>query len=171
MLKHCFFTVSLLFLTNQCFSATLGEIYELAIANDPEVAAAEASFKAQEEITIQRRGGLLPSVTLGGGSTVGERWILSNDIPSEPSGSHGWSASLSQPIFRIDSWYRFKQGKDIRAQAAANFAIAQQELIVRVLESYLTILESQAALTSAKAATTVASSVPLRPGARRVAPE
>ena len=90
-------------------------------------------------------------MSLGGGSTVGERWILSNDVPSEPSGSHGWSASLSQPIFRIDSWYRFRQGKDIRAQAAANFAIAQQELIVRVLESYLTILESQAALTSAKA--------------------
>lgn len=151
MLKHCFFTVSLLFLTNQCFAATLREVYELAIANDPELAAAEASFKAQEEITIQRRGGLLPSVSLGGGSTVGERWILSNDIPSEPSGSHGWSASLSQPIFRIDSWYRFRQGKDIRAQAAANFATAQQELIVRVLESYLTILESQAALTSAKA--------------------
>ena len=60
MLKHCFFTVSLLLLTNQCFAATLREVYELAIANDPELAAAEASFKAQEEITIQRRGGTTP---------------------------------------------------------------------------------------------------------------
>ena len=151
MLNRCFFSAFLLYLTNQCFASSLKEVYELAIANDPELAAAEASFKAQEEIIVQRRAALLPSVSVGGGSTVGERWILSNDIPSEPSGSHGWSASLSQPIFRIDSWYRFRQGKDLKAQAAANFAIAQQELIVRVTDSYLTILESQAALTSAKA--------------------
>ncbi|MFL2528328.1 MAG: TolC family outer membrane protein [Candidatus Azotimanducaceae bacterium] len=151
MLKHCLLTISLLLLINQCLAASLQEVYELSVANDPELAAAQASFKAQKELTIQRKAGLLPSVSIGGSSTVGERWILSSNFPSEPSGSHGWNASLSQPIFRVDNWYRFRQGQDIKAQAAANFAVAQQALIVRVTESYLRILEAQAALTSAKA--------------------
>ena len=151
MLKHCLLTISLLLLINQCLAASLQEVYELSVANDPELAAAQASFKAQKELIIQRKAGLLPSVSIGGSSTVGERWILSSNFPSEPSGSHGWNASLSQPIFRVDSWYRFRQGQDIKAQATANFAVAQQALIVRVTESYLRILEAQAALTSAKA--------------------
>ena len=54
MLNRCFFGVFLLYLTNQCFASSLKEVYELAIANDPELAAAEASFKAQEEIIVQR---------------------------------------------------------------------------------------------------------------------
>lgn len=135
---------------NQSFAASLQDIYELAVANDPELAAAEATFKSQSEVTVQTRAGLLPNISVSGSSGVGERWILNSDFPSEPSGSHGWNASLNQPIFRVDTWYRFRQAKDIKAQAAANFAAAQQALIVRVAESYLSILEAQALLTSAR---------------------
>ena len=139
-----------IFVANQSFAASLQDIYELAVTNDPELAAAEATFKSQSEITIQRRAGLLPNIQISGSSNVGERWILNTDFPSEPSGSHGWNASLSQPLFRVDTWYRFRQAKDIKAQAGASFAAAQQALIVRVIESYLNILEAQALLTSAR---------------------
>lgn len=137
--------------TAQIQAATLQEIFELAVNNDPEIAAAEATFKSNSEVLVTGRAGLLPRISLTGTSSVGNRWILDTPLPAEPSGSHGWGASLQQPLFQLDSWYRFRQSQDQHAQFAATFADAQQTLIVRVAESYLAVLEAQAALTSAQA--------------------
>jgi len=138
-------------IATQVQAATLQEIFELAVNNDPELAAAEATFKSNSEILVTGRAGLLPRINLSGGSSVGNLWILGTPLPSEPSGSHSWNASLQQPLFQLDSWYRFKKSRNQHAQFVATFADAQQTLIVHVAESYLSVLEAQAALTSAQA--------------------
>ncbi len=168
MLRKLLIALSLVVIAHGAGAATLEEIYELAVQNDPELAAAEASFKAQNEVIAQRRSALLPQVGIQG-NTSNTRTIIpvpgvvtdgdptsptfgqtvQRRIPSREFNSHGWGASLSQPLFRLDSWYRFRQGKNIQAQAMAQFAAAQQELIFRVTEAYLAILEAEAALTSA----------------------
>ena len=157
-------TVALAAFVQGAAAASLEEIYELAVQNDPELAAAEASFKAQNEVIAQRRSALLPQVGLQGNTTNTRAIIPVPGVDTDPTSptfgqqfriparqfnSHGWGASLSQPVFRLDSWYRFQQGKNVPAQARAQFAAAQQNLIFRVTEAYLAILEAQAALTSA----------------------
>ena len=155
MTKKCPFAILLLFATSQPYAATLEEVFELAVTNDPELAAAEATFKSRSETITQGRAGLLPVISLSGDSSVGRRFTLGETFPGQPSsessGGHGWSASLSQPLFRLENWYRFKQSKDRKAQAVADFAAAQQALIVRVAESYLAVLEAEAGLTSSRA--------------------
>ena len=135
-----------------CEAATLAEIYNLAIENDPQLGAAQAVFLSQNEVVAQNRAFLLPNVALRGQSSDDRRMVLGN--PSQPTArynDHGWQAVLNQPIFRLDSWYRFKQARDIQAEAVANFAGEQQALIVRVAESYFAILEQEAGLSASNA--------------------
>ena len=63
-------------------AATLQEIYELAVQNDPELAAAQASFKAQSEFITQSRAAFLPSVSMGGSNV--QQQIQSTDTRGPP---------------------------------------------------------------------------------------
>ena len=133
-------------------AATLAEIYKIAVDNDPQLGAAQAIFLSQNEVVAQNRAFLLPNIALRGQSSDNRRIILGNPKPPTARyNDHGWQAVLNQPIFRLDSWYRFKQAKDLQAEAVANFASEQQALIVRVAESYFTILEEQAGLSASNA--------------------
>lgn len=133
-------------------AATLEEIYNLAVENDPQLGAAEAAFLSRNEVVTQSRAGILPTVAIRGQTTDNRRILPdSPTVPTARYNDHGWQAVLNQPIFRLDSWYRFSQSKNIQSEARANFAAEQQALLVRVAESYFAILEAQAALTSSNA--------------------
>lgn len=136
----------------QANAATLEEIYNLAVEKDPQLGAAEAVFLSRNEVVAQSRAGLLPNLTLIG-STADNRqsFPIALPVPTQNFNTHNWTAVLNQPIFRLDSWYQFRQSKDVQAEAVANFATEQQALLVRVAESYFAILESHAALSSSNA--------------------
>lgn len=146
----------------------LSNIYDRSVQNDPQIAAAEALYLSRTEVVSQARSGLLPFVSIGASTSDNRRRIplplfgqdpdnpgeivpIPGSRPTERFNSHGWQAILNQPIFRMDRWYQFQQSKNIKAQALAQFASDQQELIVRVTESYLDILESQDALSASNA--------------------
>jgi len=134
-------------------AADLSEIYDQAVHNDPQLGAAKALYLSRGEVVNQARAGILPFVSVGGSTSDERRTLLV--VPgltqTDNFNNHGWQAVLSQPIFRLDRWYQFQQSKNIRAQARAQFASDQQDLIVRVVTSYLNILERQDALTSSNA--------------------
>lgn len=133
-------------------AATLSEIFDLSVKNDPQLGAAEATFMSQQEVVAQNRALILPNLILQGATSDNRRTFPSESgVPTDRFNDHSWSAVLSQPIFRLDSWYRFQQAKDIRAEAVANFAAEQQALLVRVAESYFAILEAEAALSASNA--------------------
>ncbi|MFT7470090.1 MAG: outer membrane protein, partial [Candidatus Pseudothioglobus sp.] len=126
--------------------ATLEEVYNLAVLNDPQLAAANAGYLANREGINQARAGLLPTISGSVSTSSNKREILSADPPfNEPErfNDHSWQAVLSQPIFRLNNWFTFQQAKNIEAQALAQLTIEQQELIFRVADSYLNILEAQ----------------------------
>lgn len=133
-------------------AGTLEEIYNLAVQNDPQLGAAEAVFLSRNEVVTQSRAGLLPNVSIGANTTAFDRWLPGTGTPTDSFNDHAWQAVLTQPVFRLDSWYRFQQSKNVQAEAKANFAAEQQALLVRVAESYFAILQSEASLTSSNAA-------------------
>ena len=135
----------------QAASVDLAHIYDLAVGNDPQVSAAEAVFLSRSEVVNQTRAGILPNITVSSSFSDTTRTYPNTNIPDYPYDTTAWTASLSQPLFRLDRWYRFKQSKNIKAQAQALFTAEQQALIVRVAASYLNILEAQDGLESAKA--------------------
>jgi outer membrane protein len=126
--------------------ATLEEVYNLAVDNDPQLAAANAGYLANREAINQARAGLLPTISGSVSTSSNKREILSAAPPfNEPErfNEHSWQAVLSQPIFRLNNWFTFQQAKNVEAQALAQLTIEQQELIFRVADSYLNILEAQ----------------------------
>jgi len=137
-------------LINAASAASLADIYDLAVNNDPQLAAAAASYKASAENITQARAGLLPVVSIGVRTTYTNRNVVNANFRDQFN-DNGWQATLRQPIFRLDNWFRFQQSKNVVAQAQAQFAADQQELIFRVSDSYLTILEANDRLNSSNA--------------------
>ncbi|MFT7687555.1 MAG: outer membrane protein [Candidatus Azotimanducaceae bacterium] len=135
----------------QSASATnLANIYDLAVNNDPQLAAASASYKASAENMPQARAGLLPVISAGLRTVYTHRDVTDIGFKDEFN-DNGWQATLRQPVFRLDNWFRFQQSKNVVAQARAQFASDQQELIFRVSDSYLTILQTNDQLSASNA--------------------
>ncbi len=141
---------------------TLGDIYELALTNDPVLRAAEATFKADRELKKQGLARLLPQVTATAGyndSTLDststrfdETTVSLQTLDFDTDGEDEvYTATLSQQIFNLPLWFSFKQSKQLSARAEAEFAKSQQELIVRTVEAYLNVLRAQDNLKSARA--------------------
>ena len=121
-------------------AANLAEIYDLAVTNDPQLAAAQAGYMAQKEVKTQARAGLLPNIIVGGSSTDNKRRTKLDD---QAYNDNAWQVVITQPVFRLDRWFLLQQSKNVAAQAKAQFTAEQQQLIFRVADSYLNILEAQ----------------------------
>lgn len=141
---------------------TLAFIYELALKNDPQLKAAEASFKAQSEAKALARAALLPQVSANYQYSSGEtdsfdaQTLATLDPPTFDSRTSiddtdvdTLSLDVQQNIFNLPAWFSFKQGKELSELAAAQFSYDQQDLIIRVAEAYFNILRAKENLETA----------------------
>ena len=121
-------------------SENLLDIYNEALKNDPTFKSAEYSYLADKELVVQGRAALLPSLTLSG-STNWNEYYQDKQLQQEYN-SFSSSARLSQPLFRLDTWFQYKQSKSLTSAAEAEFAFEQQNLLVRTAELYFGVLRA-----------------------------
>jgi outer membrane protein len=128
----------------------LVSVYQEAVNNNADLAAARADYDARKEIVPQARAGLLPNIT-GGAESSTSRTKL--DEPSAVINRSGtvYRATLSQPIFRADRWFQFQAAKDVNEQAALELSATEQNLILDSAQDYFTVLRAQDNLASTKA--------------------
>ena len=136
-------------------AADLLSVYRDAVVYDAQFASAKSALEAGRQQLPQGRAGLLPNVSLSANTTWNE---LDTSVRSSPPidinskfNSNGWTATLSQPLFRWQNWVGYKQSAFAVAQAEAQFVLARQNLILRVAQAYFDILLSQASLATAQA--------------------
>ena len=133
----------------------LMQVYKLAVHNDAQIKAAKATRDSVLESKPQARAALLPTVSLSADANN----VHTNVLQSSSGGSHsvnGTSSlglSLSMPVYRRDLWVQLEQADDSIAQAEAEYAAAEQDLIVRTAQAYFDILSAQDSLEFAKAET------------------
>ena len=148
------------FLSASVQAADLLQIYKEALLNDPVYGGARAAMTAGEEKVTQGRAGLLPALGVTGS-------YLSNDLNAyAPNGvpqlggaenfsthypTSTYTVSLSQPLFRMANWEQYQIGLLSAATTEAQFAQAQEDLILRVAQAYFDVLTAQDALTSIQA--------------------
>lgn len=125
-------------------AAALADIYQQALQNDPQLKSAQASSLANQETADQAKANLLPQIDL----SADTRYVDSNFADYN---NHGYTLTLSQPVFDASRWYTFKQGQQLSEQAKLQFEQAQQNLILRVVQAYLDVLRAQTALETAQA--------------------
>jgi outer membrane protein len=125
-------------------AADLISVYRDAIAQDPVYASARAAYEAAKEASPQARAGLLPSIGFSANinrinsetdSAVGNR---STDYTSK-----GYSLSLTQPLFRMQTWIAVDQAGLQVKQAEAVFADAKQSIVSRSAQAYFDVLLAQ----------------------------
>ncbi|WP_034299558.1 TolC family outer membrane protein [Herbaspirillum sp. RV1423] len=124
-------------------AADLVQVYQQALANDPVYQSARYSLRAGEEKITQGRAGLLPTVGVGG------NYARSGD--SMQNSSNTYTLQLTQPLLRMANWETYQQGKLSVAVSEAQFAQAEQDLILRVGQTYFDVLSAQDALSFLRA--------------------
>ena len=121
-------------------SENILDIYNEALENDPTYRAAEYSYLADKQILVQGRAALLPSITLSGSTNWNEYY--QNDELQQEYNSFSTNARVSQPLFRLDTWFNFKRSKSLTNAAEADFAFEQQNLLLRTAELYFGVLRA-----------------------------
>lgn len=128
---------------------TLQRTYELAQQNDPQWAAAKNTYQANQQVIDQNRSGLLPQINLTGNYRQND--VEYEDLGDDDYDSHGYSANLRQPLFRLDNWHTYKVGKALDSQYSAEFQNTTEDFYLRVVSRYLDVLRANANLSYRKA--------------------
>ena len=131
--------------------ADLITVYREAARTNPQLAAAAASLQAVRELRPQAIAGLLPNVGLSGTLDQTRQKNLNDPKTVEDVTSKVASLDLIQPLFRYDRWIQLEQSDSEIARAEAEYAAAQQELMVQVAERYFNVLDAQDNLEFAEA--------------------
>lgn len=153
MIKRSIIAV-LLGLSVQAVTAEdLAEVYEIAFDYDAQLRAAGAVRDAQYEAKPLARSTLLPQIGVYGDLAYDSVNIRdSSAIASDADYGNGrLGVSLIQPLFRRDRLERLKQADWQLEQADAEYAIAQQDLVLRVANAYFSVLAAEEGVTFIRA--------------------
>ena len=123
------------------------QIYREALANDPVLASARASWLATQEAVPQARAGILPAASLAGSANLNNYHAnIRTDPPADFTRNFNqgsYTVSASQPLYRKQNWVALDQASEQVGQSDYVLASSQQDLIVRVTQAYLDVLLAQ----------------------------
>ena len=150
MSSNTFRIAALLLLGAPCASnaADLLQTYRAALEHDAVISAARATHRAEQEKLSQSRATLLPSVNLTANTAYNDASIKYKPSAPFPSSdnrynSHGYGVNLVQPLFRQQGWQAYGIADLQVAQSEAQLKNAEQDLILRVAQSYFDVLLAQ----------------------------
>ena len=140
--------ISALFFSSSIQALDLKQALERAEQYDATLRSALADYMAAEELYPQSRANLLPDITAGGfyqrndTSRENSTGTAINDFDSNFT-TKGYDVTLNQVIFNKAFWDAMEQSEALVAQAAANYEVAKQELIIRTARAYFNVLGAQ----------------------------
>ncbi len=118
--------------------ADLLQIYRDALVQDSEYAAARSTWQAGQEVVVQGRSLLLPNVGATGSYTFNNRDL--RNVPNQQFMATFIGVNLSEPIFRMQNFVQYQQSRTQLTQSETQFALASQDLILRVAQAYFDVL-------------------------------
>jgi outer membrane protein len=147
-------------------AADLLEVYQRAVQNDPLIREAEANRLASRESKPRAIGALLPQIeaagSIGQSESEGSQTFLTRSSLTDPNAPPIISTTdqetdadftqyrlqLTQTVFRWDQWKALSQANSQVAQAEADYAAAQQDLMLRSAQRYFDVLAAEDTLQS-----------------------
>lgn len=141
-------------LSSSVLAEDLSAVFDLAQANDPTFQASRQTQLAEQEAKPQAQADFFPVLSATSQHTAyhntnnSQGNAASNRINYNQS---NYGLTLSQPIFYYQQWVNLSKASNQVKAANATFAAAEQDLIVRTVESYFNVLKAFDALKFAKA--------------------
>ncbi|MZR62699.1 TolC family outer membrane protein [Alcanivorax sp. DP30] len=131
-------------------AADLVDVANAAWSYDGTWRAARMNWNADQQLLVQGRAALFPTVSASYGRYDNKQEI--EDINFDQNyGSEVSTFTLAQPLFRVDAWYGYKEAKSSTDVAHANFEQARQDFVLRVAQGYFGVLRAWDTWVSAKA--------------------
>jgi outer membrane protein len=147
-------------LSGPAFASDLMQAYTLARQSDPQLAAAGSQRDAQREGVVQSRSSLLPQVSAdasynrsnsdSSGTQVIGGVPFTSDTSSDSS-STSYGVTLRQALYDHGNYTRLDASRSRAEQSDADYAAANQSLMVRVADAYFAVLTAIESLSSARA--------------------
>jgi outer membrane protein len=131
-------------------------VFEDALHNDPVIRQADANRLAARESKPQALSALLPQINGTAGITRDHQSGFDNQILAGANGQpqpvrtadqidntiQQWALNLRQNLFSWSNWMALKAASHEVAQAEANYASAEQQLMLRVSQAYFNVLSA-----------------------------
>jgi outer membrane protein len=138
------------------WSQSLQEVYEAARGYDASYLAARAQAESAQFRAAQANALRLPNVVANGSASRAETDLPTNLLTNptgERIGTNVGNAEIvgRQPLFNRDNDARISQADTLLQTAQADLRTAEDELIVRVAQTYFDVLVAQDALAAATA--------------------
>ena len=148
-------SVAMAFAATSAQAQSLQELYDAARGYDAGFISAKAQFEANLAKANQALGGILPNIALTG-SVSRTKLEVRNDgsqvlAQDRLYGTGTGAVTLTQPLYRPAAWAAYRQGGQQLQQAAAQYEVAEQDLLVRVSQAYFDVLTSEDSLAFVKA--------------------
>jgi outer membrane protein len=124
------------------------DAYRAALTNDPRFRVAHYEYASAQEVIPQARAQLLPGISFDARYAEIDQDILNRDqlvfgVGPDRYNVKSWNFQASQPLFRMSAWSEFQQAKASVRQAFAEYSAAEQDLVQRTAEAYITVLAAE----------------------------
>ena len=130
--------------SSMAWAGDLIEVFESALRSDPQLLAEAASQRAASELDSQAMSRFLPSISISATNGKVSRRSSATTFGGENEyNKHGYTLSLTQPIYRLESIIKNTQADIAIETAQANYMIAEQDFLLRVAEQYFNFLARQ----------------------------
>jgi outer membrane protein len=133
---------------------SLQELYDAARGYDAGFISAKSQFEANLAKANQSLGGILPNIALSASASRTDFNFRQDGQAAATSRMFGTgtaAVTLTQPLYRPAAWAAYRQGGQQLQQAAAQYEVAEQDLLVRVSQAYFDVLTSEDSLAFVKA--------------------
>jgi outer membrane protein len=139
-------------LASQANATNLLDAYKDAMQNDPAIMKAKAQYDMARESEEAAFSSLLPTISFNGSYSISnnenQEDFTDDDIYNPvdielESTNLQYGLSLSQSIFRMDTWYSLDSAEKSALQAQAGYDYAKQGLVVRVANAYFGVLKAK----------------------------
>lgn len=137
-------TISSILFSAHVYAADLIQTYMEALANDPQYSSARAALMAGQEKSTQGLSRLLPNLSASG--SYGRNYLEGMNYTENK-----YTITLTQSIFNWADFHNYANSKLQVSISEAQFAQAQQDLMMRVAQAYFDVLAAQDVLTFAQA--------------------
>lgn len=119
------------------------DVYQESLAHDAVIAAARSELDAGREAVVQGRSMLLPTISLNASSSMNDMSAPMLNRQPYRYNTDTYTLQISQPVYRKYNFASYAQS-EIRVRASElTFAIAQQDLMLRIATAYFDVLRAQ----------------------------
>ena len=133
---------------------TLIDIYQQALIKDPTLASSQSALLASQELIEQAKALHLPTITATANVSHTEsniRYIGAGNVfrngGAESFDNYGYGININQPIFNQLNWVQGDIAKNQVSQAGTQVEVTKQDLMIRVVQSYVDALNEEARIT------------------------